>query len=676
VQTLVRLAFEATTNSGGAKKWRPEYSESLRGKRVAILGDNDEPGRKHVDQVARALHGVAAALRVPSLAGLPEAGDVTDWVGQGHTAEELTALIERTPEWSPSTPPPARIEGQTLGEAWPGRIPQPFGALRLPAGYTATPDGLRLAGGDLITTTPILPIRSVEDVHTEERSYDVLLLEREAARTLRVPALALHDTRAIMALTARGLDASNLTAPAVIKFLTAYLRANRLERIRETHRLGYAPWKGGAAYVLDSLYPEAADIHFADETAQARQLLDGVRPTGDLAGVAEIVTRVATFPAPVTALCAAVAPAVRILLGLDNPGFTLHLVGPSSTGKTIAQRLAMSAWANPFSPAWFHHGHATYASIEASCLRTDGLPVAFEDLRLPNDTQRQDLIYSVGNDSWKGRGGKWATPDRSWRGVLLTSSEYGLVDEDSPGGAGARVLTLPGPTFGEKSETCRRFLDDWLKPELHRHHGLLGRAVLQRLLAITDAERARLIKEWQGRRDVFVTQAAGDSIFARLAPQWALLALTATLIQEVLTLTSPLSLEEAVWEAFTQAQQLPTPDRIQQRYEDVRSWTEANRPFFYVRTALEIKQPHPGRRIYGLINEPDHCVGIFGSELRPELARYGELRPQALLRAWRERGLLKGKGKNLMYPVSIPGRRVWMYVLETPEEPEAPEASP
>ena len=46
--SLHEIGLAATTNAGGCGKWRPEYSESLRGKHVAILPDNDQPGRKHV----------------------------------------------------------------------------------------------------------------------------------------------------------------------------------------------------------------------------------------------------------------------------------------------------------------------------------------------------------------------------------------------------------------------------------------------------------------------------------------------------------------------------------------------------------------------------------------------------------------------------------------------------
>ena len=46
-ETARKLGLTATCNPGGAGKWRDEYRETLRGKRVAIIADADEPGRKH-----------------------------------------------------------------------------------------------------------------------------------------------------------------------------------------------------------------------------------------------------------------------------------------------------------------------------------------------------------------------------------------------------------------------------------------------------------------------------------------------------------------------------------------------------------------------------------------------------------------------------------------------------
>ena len=98
---LARQAFVATTCPGGAGKWKPEFSESLRGARVVILSDNDDPGREHGEAIAQALHGIASEVRVLELPDLPEKGDVSVWLEGGGTDDELKALVRDAPLWEP-----------------------------------------------------------------------------------------------------------------------------------------------------------------------------------------------------------------------------------------------------------------------------------------------------------------------------------------------------------------------------------------------------------------------------------------------------------------------------------------------------------------------------------------------------------------------------------------------
>src|SRR5262249_27373638 len=112
---LRKLGFIATCNPGGANKWRTEYTESLRGADVVIIGDNDDPGRKHVADVASSLHGIARRVRVldpvKAWGECPAKGDISDWIEAGGTAEGLAALIEMLPEWAPATNAAASDDG-------------------------------------------------------------------------------------------------------------------------------------------------------------------------------------------------------------------------------------------------------------------------------------------------------------------------------------------------------------------------------------------------------------------------------------------------------------------------------------------------------------------------------------------------------------------------------------
>jgi hypothetical protein len=90
------LGFTATCNPGGAGKWRDEYSDTLQGKRVAIIADSDEPGRKHAEQVAASLAGKVESLKVLKL---PGAKDLSEFIAHGGTHAALSELIGSAPEW-------------------------------------------------------------------------------------------------------------------------------------------------------------------------------------------------------------------------------------------------------------------------------------------------------------------------------------------------------------------------------------------------------------------------------------------------------------------------------------------------------------------------------------------------------------------------------------------------
>lgn len=83
----------ATTAPGGAKaKWRPEYTESLKGaKEVVIWQDKDKPGREHTAEVAESLKTAGIPYRiVEARAGK----DAWDHLTAGWTVEDAVPVTE------------------------------------------------------------------------------------------------------------------------------------------------------------------------------------------------------------------------------------------------------------------------------------------------------------------------------------------------------------------------------------------------------------------------------------------------------------------------------------------------------------------------------------------------------------------------------------------------------
>ena len=89
------IGLVATTNSGGAGNWNENLNQYFKGRRVVILPDADDAGRRHGNKVAQQLQGVAQAIKSLEL---PGAHDIYDWIAAGNTKADLVALVKAAPE--------------------------------------------------------------------------------------------------------------------------------------------------------------------------------------------------------------------------------------------------------------------------------------------------------------------------------------------------------------------------------------------------------------------------------------------------------------------------------------------------------------------------------------------------------------------------------------------------
>lgn len=122
VETLRRLGCTAVT-AGGASDWRPEYARYFKGARVNFLQDNDEAGEKLREKVVRDLMRYAFSV-VWTTTSQAEHGDVTDYISEGHSMEDVKALIKqaaengqhRNPPWFHSENDRVRVNSSLLAD--------------------------------------------------------------------------------------------------------------------------------------------------------------------------------------------------------------------------------------------------------------------------------------------------------------------------------------------------------------------------------------------------------------------------------------------------------------------------------------------------------------------------------------------------------------------------------
>ncbi len=92
--TLRELAFVATSNPMGTSKgkWLNGHTETLRGRSVVILSNNDPASIDHAKEVFHSIKRAARSVVIVELPGIPPNGSILDWFDGGGNAKDLARL--------------------------------------------------------------------------------------------------------------------------------------------------------------------------------------------------------------------------------------------------------------------------------------------------------------------------------------------------------------------------------------------------------------------------------------------------------------------------------------------------------------------------------------------------------------------------------------------------------
>ena len=117
---LAKIGFVATTASEGAgAAWEPALSPWFKDRPVVILPAADRPGRAHGQKVARALHGVAASVKLVDLfPDRTDGSDVSDFLANDRAGSRLAQLVKGADEWEP---PPSDASAGDRSRAGDGK---------------------------------------------------------------------------------------------------------------------------------------------------------------------------------------------------------------------------------------------------------------------------------------------------------------------------------------------------------------------------------------------------------------------------------------------------------------------------------------------------------------------------------------------------------------------------
>lgn len=226
--------------------------------------------------------------------------------------------------------------------------------------------------------------------------------------------------------------------------------------------------------------------------------------------------------------CALAGPLLS-LLGVNGGG--VHLVGDSSSGKSLAQLIAASAWGDPnvFAASW----DMTKGGLEIEASSRNDTLLCLDEIKRADPHRVQEMAYALANGQGKGT----MTRERegraklAWRLLTLSSGERSLSEHAAISGnpahagaelrmvdvnAGTRTYRAFDELHGMSGENFHRALT----VAASRNFGHLGGAFVERLTAGND--RDRLLEDFAKVRAQFSVESAQAG---RVADRFAVIAL-------------------------------------------------------------------------------------------------------------------------------------------------------
>jgi len=291
---------------------------------------------------------------------------------------------------------------------------------------------------------PIWPVERLKNIDTGEMKVRIAFRRGTGGRRLFQTILTDFDTVAnaknIVSLARVGISVtSGRRAQNLVDYIADVMDLN-YDRIPETKSVSRMGWndEGFAPYVEDVVFD--GNANFADT-------FEAIRPRGSYDAWKEEASACRRYSVAARLVLAAsfASPLVGPLGCLP---FFVHLWGmDSGTGKSVAQMLAASVWADPvIGGRYYKTFKATSTGFEIVAGFLNSLPVIIDELQLAKDSRGRINfnVYELAAGSGKLRSNKalGLVTAPTWSNCFITSGETPLVGENDGAGAMNRVVDI------------------------------------------------------------------------------------------------------------------------------------------------------------------------------------------------------------------------------------------
>lgn len=287
---------------------------------------------------------------------------------------------------------------------------------------------------------------------------------------------------------------------------------------------GKPGWHESGAFVLPSRVIGGDNVRFQN-SGRAASIFNS-KGTAD-GWQAEIAVRCVGNPVLILSVCCALAGPLLAKVGVNGGG--VHLVGDSSSGKSLAQLLAASVWGNPgaFAASW----DVSKGGVEIEAASRNDTILILDEIKRADPKRVQEMAYAIANGMGKGT----MTRERegraklTWRVLALSSGERSLSDHAAIGGSNAHAgaeLRMVDVNAGTRTHRAFDDVQGLTGQEFHRvvsdavtqHYGHVGPAFVESLIQHPED----LHSAFRQVREAFSTE---SSQAGRVADRFAIMAL-------------------------------------------------------------------------------------------------------------------------------------------------------
>jgi len=388
--------------------------------------------------------------------------------------------------------------------------PPQLGEVRWPLGFDMESDGLcadQGEAGQLWLCAPFEILGEAREANREGWSLWLRWLDRDGGwpHTWPMPARLLVTAPGELeaALLERGLRVSpNLAARLLLREALGGVQAG--SRVTLVTRAGWhAVGSDRAAYIL----PDGAVIGATAETLVMKSSPENAAQMVAQAGTLDGWKAEVAAPAvgnPLAVFCLAAAFVGPLLDACGEPSGGFHITGRSKVGKTLALRLALSAWGPPIKGAMLRDWRSTANGLEGAAEEAgDGL-LGLDELHQADPREVAGAVYMIANESGKGRMRRDTSAQRrrTWRTFILSTGELDIASvvskagQSLPAGAEVRLPSISVDGASAWPELHGRKSAEVLMGDLHaavrRQHGTAARAFIGRLVQARHDDAAGL----------------------------------------------------------------------------------------------------------------------------------------------------------------------------------------